>query len=143
MIDGIDHAKLLRLATRMVGATDAEDVVQTAYIKVIQRGASFRGEARKQTWAYRIVQRAALDVLRKRRVFVERGALSDDVAHEPPPTTLLNGEVERRLAGLRPQDRAVLLAVAEHGDLDQAAAAMGLTMPAFRTRLHRARMRLR
>lgn len=59
---------LYRLAARLLGnASDADDVVQEAFIKAISelRRGAFRGESSLSTWLYRIVTHVALDRLRQ------------------------------------------------------------------------------
>jgi RNA polymerase sigma-70 factor (ECF subfamily) len=58
------HQKILRYVRRMVGAQDAEDIVQTVFEKVHRNLADFRGEASVATWIYRIATNTALDRLK-------------------------------------------------------------------------------
>src|SRR3989442_4455649 len=70
-------------ALRIVGdAREAEDVAQEAYLRVFRGLAAFRGDARFETWLYRIVANAALTHLRKRRRFGD--LLSEDEAEIRP-----------------------------------------------------------
>ena len=64
--------RLVRLAARLLGnISDAEDVVQEAYVKAYRAlvADQFDGRSSMTTWLYRIVTRTAIDVLRssKRR----------------------------------------------------------------------------
>ncbi|MFA5713484.1 MAG: sigma-70 family RNA polymerase sigma factor [Bacteroidales bacterium] len=47
--------------------TDAEEVVQQAFIKAYAQFSSFRGESKLSTWLYRITVNCSLDELSKRR----------------------------------------------------------------------------
>jgi RNA polymerase sigma-70 factor (ECF subfamily) len=62
--------RLVRLGARILGSvTDAEDVVQEAYVKAhrsLVRG-TFDGRSRVETWLYRIVVNGAIDAKRTRR----------------------------------------------------------------------------
>jgi RNA polymerase sigma-70 factor (ECF subfamily) len=69
-------ARLIRLAARMLGnLSDAEDVVQEAYVKAhraLMTG-EFDGRANVSTWLYRIVTNQSIDAMRSRK-------------RRPPPT---------------------------------------------------------
>src|SRR6267142_2296810 len=57
-----------RLATRITrNAQDAEEAVQDAFLSVIRKIDSFRGDATFGSWVYRIVANAAYQSCRKRR----------------------------------------------------------------------------
>src|SRR6267142_3280406 len=61
-----------RLATRITrNAQDAEEAVQDAFLSVIRKIDSFRGDATFGSWVYRIVSNAAYQCCRRRR---RRGA---------------------------------------------------------------------
>jgi RNA polymerase sigma factor (sigma-70 family) len=142
LLPGINHSLLLRLATRMVGIDDAEDVVQNAYIRALRHAGQFREEARGQTWVYRIVQRCALDhlrALRRRPEAADNGFPSRTTA---PVRVTLAGEWERRLTKVSEHERSVLAAAAEYDTTAEAAGALGLSCSAFKSTLHRARRAL-
>ena len=62
------HHVMVGAARRVLGASgEAEDAVQTAWIKVATKADSFRGEAAVGTWLYRIAHNAALDTARRNR----------------------------------------------------------------------------
>ncbi len=50
---------------------DAEELAQDVFMKVFDKIASFRGDARFSTWLYRIAYNAAISKTRKRRLEVE------------------------------------------------------------------------
>lgn len=58
------RARILRYLARLVGAAEAEDLVQEVFVKVHQGLPAFRGESQLSTWIYRIATNAALDRLR-------------------------------------------------------------------------------
>jgi RNA polymerase sigma-70 factor, ECF subfamily len=58
---------LFNFAVRLIGAQSvAEEVVQEAFVKVVQNAAEFKHEARFSTWVYTIVRNLCIDQLRKR-----------------------------------------------------------------------------
>src|SRR5438093_13313791 len=67
----VDSTKdaMYRLACRLLGnPSAAEDALQDAYLKVYQAllQGGFSGEAKLETWMYRIVTNTCLDALRRR-----------------------------------------------------------------------------
>jgi RNA polymerase sigma-70 factor, ECF subfamily len=59
---------LFRLGFRMTGnESDAEDVVQEAFLKAYRQLGSFDGRASFSTWLYRIAANCALDLVRARQ----------------------------------------------------------------------------
>jgi RNA polymerase sigma-70 factor (ECF subfamily) len=61
------QSALYNFAVRQVGAAPvAEEVVQDAFVRVVQNAAEFKHEARFTTWIYTIVRNLCIDQLRKR-----------------------------------------------------------------------------
>jgi RNA polymerase sigma-70 factor (ECF subfamily) len=54
------QARMYRLACRLAGVDDAEDVVQEAFLSAFRHLGSFRRESKFSTWLYRIAVNAAL-----------------------------------------------------------------------------------
>jgi RNA polymerase sigma-70 factor (ECF subfamily) len=146
----VEHTRvpLYRLAARLVGnLADAEDALQDAYANAFRALAAGRydGRARIETWLYRIVTNACVDLMRKRR---ER---PDEDAREPRFDGLVRAEarvalreLDALLAGLQPLDRAALVLVTVEGlSAKEAAESLGCTEGALEQRLVRARAMLR
>mgnify|MGYP006275680457 FL=1 len=57
---------LYRIAYRLVGANDCDDVVMDTYLKVWRALPSYKGKASLKNWLCRVVRNAALDTLRSR-----------------------------------------------------------------------------
>lgn len=61
------QSALFNFAVRQIGAPPAaEEVVQEAFVRVVQNAADFKHEARFTTWIYTIVRNLCIDHLRKR-----------------------------------------------------------------------------
>lgn len=143
----VDRAPLLRLARRLVGSADAEDVVQTAYTKAFKSVSSYRGDADLSTWLYSITRNCAFDLLRKRNRYSEHQLPPNpQMAYEPDFHVPLKGEVsplQQGIASLSRFDRATLRAAAQFESRAEGAHALGITPQAFKSRLNRARNRVR
>lgn len=144
--------RMYRVALRIVGeAVDAEDVVQEAWISAWRALRGYRGEAAPSTWLYRVVSNAALMHVRRRRPTVplddtaDRVHIADD-ADTPERAVLRTDEaaaVHRAVAELDPAQR-VPLVLREYVELsyEEVAAVLEISVPAVRSRLHRARRTL-
>jgi RNA polymerase sigma-70 factor, ECF subfamily len=160
-----DHGgAMLAVARRYVRSEDdARDVVQEALLSAFRGIASFAADAKLATWLHRIVVNCALMRLRTRRrrpeesiddllpAFDERGAFAEAIGdwEDPAAETLLQRrelrEVVRRCIARLPESYRSLLMVRDIDELDtdEAARLLGLTVPAVKSRLHRARQALR
>jgi RNA polymerase sigma-70 factor, ECF subfamily len=152
--------RAFRLAWRITRHhEDAEDVVQTAFAKAFQNLPDFRGDSRFYTWLGRITINEALMKIRRRHsgeVSIDESKEADDNSipieikdQAPNPEQRYSQhEVQRILAAtindLEPPYRAVLQLRDVGGfSTKQTAQALDLTSAAVKTRLQRARMKLR
>jgi RNA polymerase sigma-70 factor (ECF subfamily) len=142
--------RLLRFAQGMLGnAQEAEDVVQDTLIRLWEKAADWTPDARIGTWLHRVCYNRAIDVLRRRRNFVEDSAL--DLVADPAETAeavLVGTETAHALAAaietLPPRQRtAVLLFHVQELSQREAAAIMEISETAFESVLARARRQLR
>jgi RNA polymerase sigma-70 factor (ECF subfamily) len=141
---------------------DAEDVTQDVLLQLIRKLDTFRGESAFPTWLHRITVNAALAYRRKRASreqhqvhdpldsFMEEGKHATPVRDwwVEPDKLAVDREtqhlIEKAIAGLPEIYRDVYvladvegLANAEIGDM------LGLSVPAVKSRLHRARLLMR
>ncbi len=139
-----------RIAARIVGPFEAEDVAQDAFLRAFNRLDRFRGDASLRTWLLRITHNAALNTL-------ERRARSIPVAEppEPPPGPSERTPAERlelderrrrllaKVGELRADYRSVLV-LRDFEDLSYEEIAEVLEAPlgTVKTHLHRARHEL-
>jgi RNA polymerase sigma-70 factor (ECF subfamily) len=159
-----EHApRIFGLALRMVGnEADAEDVTQDVLLQVVRKLDTFRGDAALSTWLHRVTVNAAL-ALRRRRAASREYCLGEalgqflaDGSHAgpvrpwraPPDEQAagreLRGLIEAAIAGLPLLYRATyVLADVEGLSNAEVGAALGLSLPAVKSRLHRARLLMR
>ncbi len=149
-----------RLALRMLdNPQDAEDVLQETFIKVYQHLDGFNGHSQLSTWIYRIATNETLMLLRKRKGKDISLEMSDDASNEQEPLEiidwshlpedrLLDREVraflEQAVESLSEGLRAVFLLRDVHGlSIRETAEALEISEVAVKTRLSRARLKLR
>jgi RNA polymerase sigma-70 factor, ECF subfamily len=143
--------RVFNLALRMTGREeDARDAAQDAFLTVLRKLSSFRGEAAFTTWLHRVTVNACYDLLRKRQraPLLDRG--EDDLPRvEPPPVpdhadlSDLSIDVQRALMQVPEDFRAVMILHDVH-DLPQeeVAAIVGVPVGTVKSRLHRGRVAL-
>ncbi|MCD4690228.1 sigma-70 family RNA polymerase sigma factor [bacterium] len=138
---------------------DAEDCLQEVFVKAYKALPTFREEARFSTWIYRIATNAALMRIRKKKLDtvsldqpLELGGaeVPREVADwtTDPASTVMNEELSqvltRHINELPSNNRIVFVLRDVHGlSTEEAAGVLGLTVPAVKSRLHRARLFLR
>jgi RNA polymerase sigma-70 factor (ECF subfamily) len=162
-----DYApRVYHMARRLVRSdVDAEDVTQDVLLQVVRKLPTFRGEAAFPTWLHRVTVNAALSHRRRRAVRQEHrlGDSLDDLGAGPPlpaargpapravpgpDAQLLTREtqhlIDRAIAALPPTYRTVFV-LADVEGLRNAVIAdtLGLSLPAIKSRLHRARLLMR
>jgi len=151
------NRRLYRMARAVVANdSEAEDVVQEAYVCAFASLDQFRGDASLATWLSRIVLNEALGRLRRRRPTVDIGTIENRQAQIIPfPTPQLDPErtmaqreiqrlVEQAIDDLPEAFRIVLVArVIEEMSIEETAELFGLRAETVKTRLHRARALLK
>jgi RNA polymerase sigma-70 factor, ECF subfamily len=138
---------VVRVAGGIVGAEDAEDVSQDAFLRAFHRLERFRGEAPFRSWLLRITHNAALDHLARRRaepVDPQAVDATQPSAVRAPAERLELRErierLERKLRGLSYEHRAVLvLRDAEGFSYEEIAEITDSPLGTVKGRLHRAR----
>jgi RNA polymerase sigma-70 factor (ECF subfamily) len=138
---------VIRVAARIVGPEEAEDVSQDAFLRAFHRLDRFRGDAPFRSWLLRITHNAALDHLGRRRpepVDPDTLDASEPATARPPAERLEVRErierLERKLRGLTPQHRVVLVLRDGEGLSYEEIADMTETpIGSVKGRLHRAR----
>lgn len=140
------HEGIRRLAYRIVG-TDADDALQSAYVSAFKAYPRFRGEARFDTWLYRIVYNTCLNHLRSRHshVSLDSARIATMAGSVDPATTAaVRVDLSIALDSLpTPQRAAVLLVDAEGLTFREAAEVLDLAEGTVASRVSRARKVLR
>lgn len=138
---------LYRHAVRMLGqADDAEDVVQSAWIKAFRNLRKCRDPERFGAWVFRIGANACKDAVKaKRRGIVPLESVAELESHDGDTATRL--DQRRRLASalarLAPDQReAFLLKHMEGWSYEEMADHLGAQVSALKMRVHRAREEL-
>ena len=155
------NQRLFRIARAVVrDEAEAEDVLQEAYARAFAAIANFRGEAGIATWLTRIVLNEAHGRLRRRRLTVELEQVeaaqeSAQVLNFPGMTKSENPEADAARAQIRRiLERAVdalpepfrlvfILREVEELSVEETADHLNLRVETVKTRMHRARRRLR
>jgi len=153
---------IYRLALKMLAdPQDAEDVLQNTFLKAFQHLDGFEGRSSLSTWLYRIAVNEALMLLRKRHPEV---SIADDTVEDSegvtypgvqltdwgnlPEEDLLSTETRSQLNQAiqhLPESLRVVFLLRDVEDLSiqETAEVLGLSESAVKTRLLRARLRLR
>jgi len=147
----VDHHRqfLAFLQTRVESRATAEDILQSAFVKGLERGGEVRDEESIVAWFYRILRNAVIDHYR-RRASTERameGWGKEFIAHEAPEAELKE-EICQCVSGLldtlKPEYRDALRIIdLDEGSLNDLAENAGITAGNAAVRVHRAREALR
>jgi RNA polymerase sigma-70 factor (ECF subfamily) len=152
--------KIFRLAMNITrNREDAEDAMQDAFMKAYSHLSGFQEDSRFYTWLVRIAANEALMRLRKRRP--NQFSIDEPVEGEddlmpreiedwgPSPEqrfaqTELHGILDQVIDQLDPDFRTVfVLRDIEELSTEETAATLGISVPAVKSRLLRARLKLR
>jgi RNA polymerase sigma-70 factor (ECF subfamily) len=153
-------SSIYRLALRILGnSLDAEDVLQNTFLKAIQHIKNFQGRSSLSTWLYRIASNEALMLLRRKRpeVVMSDTLPAEDDSYEPieftdwcclPEEEFISSEsrlaLDRAVQNLPETLRVVfVLRDLEGLSIQETSQALDLSETAVKTRLLRARLRLR
>ncbi|HEX6229748.1 MAG TPA: RNA polymerase sigma factor [Solirubrobacterales bacterium] len=149
------NQRLFRVARSILSDdTEAEDVMQEAYVRAFRELANFRGEARFSTWLTRIACHEALARARKGRRLVRLIPHGGGEPPDPPAETagperdMENRELQavlREAVEVLPDPLRSVFCLREIEGLstEQTADALGLSEENVRVRLHRAKRSLR
>lgn len=138
------HGAVYTLCYRMLeNEDDAQDAMQAAFVRAFRGLAGFRGESSLKTWLYRIAVNEAVSLLRKRRGAPE--ALSDTLSRpDDTPGVADKLTVDAALRRVSADHRAILiLRFWEEMSYEEIATVLGISLPAVKMRIQRARSEFR
>src|SRR5580704_18054006 len=153
--------KIYRLAKHITqNDEDAEDVLQDAFLKAYEHLDTFKGDSKFYTWIVRIAVNEALMRLRKRRsdrtvpldepvdtgeeMVAREIAVWEDNPEQRYSREEMHDILEQAVETLKPDFRTVfVLRDIEELSTEDTAEALGISIPAVKSRLLRARLALR
>jgi RNA polymerase sigma factor (sigma-70 family) len=139
------------LCARLTASADAEDLAQETFLRVLRFGADFRGDARFDTWLYRVARNVCVRHLQRaarERSTRERWSIDARVDGDLD-ASMRDGDdrasvVTAGMARLAPAHREVLVLCRLEGlPFEEVGAILGCTAGAARVRAHRALRALR
>jgi RNA polymerase sigma-70 factor (ECF subfamily) len=140
------RAVLLRL---LDDDRDVEEATQDCFIQAWRNLDRFRGDAAVFTWLYRIAVNEAFARLRRKRLSTveiddAQERMPQASAQEVAESSELEAFLAERIRALEPEYRAALVLRDVIGLSNQEVAdVLELSLPAAKSRIHRARMRIR
>ncbi|MGE5647570.1 MAG: sigma-70 family RNA polymerase sigma factor [Acidobacteriota bacterium] len=155
------EGNIYRLARHITQSPeDAEDVLQETFLKAYEHLTDFQGNSKFYTWLVRIAVNQSLMKLRKRKSDAsvsldepydtgEENLTREIAVWDPNPEQTYSREeiraiLEKAVEALPPTFRAVFaLRDIEELSTEETAAVLNLSIPAVKSRLLRARLRLR
>lgn len=157
------RSRIFNYLSRMVGEDEAEDLTQEVFTRVSQSLNSFQGNSRLSTWIYKIATNAALDKLKSAsyRQARKNQLTIDSIEESTKAGNIWTGEktrsTEQRIiqsemnACIRnvinklPEGYRTVIVLSDlEGFIDkEIAEIIGLSIPATKIKLHRARAKLK
>ena len=137
------------VALRLVDSpAEAEEVTQDTFVQVWKSLSGFRAESQLRTWIHRICVNRCYRANAKRAAHRSEELPDDLVSTDPDPATVAvlraqMGDLQQALAAL-PRGLRAALVLREFGGLayEEVADALGITLTAARSRIHRARLQV-
>jgi RNA polymerase sigma-70 factor (ECF subfamily) len=135
-----------RIAKRLLGSSaDAQDATQDTFVRAWRALHKFRAQSAVSTWLYRIVTRRCLDLIAARRPVENLDKLELETGEADPGKTVEQRQrlaaVTRAIAALPGEQRAVLVLREFEGlSYEELTDVLGISLPAVKGRIHRARL---
>ena len=138
------YEAVFRAALRITGnPADAEDILQTVFLRVLGRGGQVEDVSLPGAYFRRAAVNAAVDVLRRREMRAESGYDNEAPHAAVQPPVLLKERLRRALAILDGDDASLfLLRHVEGLSIEELAGVFEIEKNNVTVRLHRIRQRL-
>jgi RNA polymerase sigma factor (sigma-70 family) len=130
----------------------AEDVLQSAYLRVLSDRATFDGRSTLKTWVFGVIRLTAMEEERRRRSWVKRNADLETTMQLEDPAARADSNAESSeqsatllaaLSSVSPRQKEVLQLVFYHGlTIEEAAAVMNVSIGSARTHYDRGKKAL-
>jgi RNA polymerase sigma-70 factor, ECF subfamily len=133
------------LLNRAASAAEADDMLQDVFLKALLQGKDFCRLENPRAWLFQVARNLIIDRLRLSK---DQVPLPDDLpaqrVSEAEPVDLLSQCLPRVLSELSPEDsEAITLCDTQGMSQKEYAARLGLSLPGAKSRIQRARLRLR
>ena len=128
---------------------EAEDTLQTVYLKILEGRAKYKGKSAFKTWLFAVIRNTAVDLQRRKRVrqlgLISYGeTIVDETSVEKNEPSQTLAHFEKALGELSQRQQQILELVFYHDvTLEQAAEVMGISVGSVRTHYHRGKKRIR
>ena len=132
------------LRKRLANRSDADDMLQDLFLKCIRQQDRFCEIDNARAWIFEVAHNALIDRLRMTRDQVELPAELAAIEEEVAPVDSLAACVPRVLSELSAEDREAITLCDLEGMSQQAFAELkGISLPGAKSRIQRARKRMR
>ena len=125
---------------------DAEEVLQTVYLKILQGKAIYRGESKLQTWLFAVIRKTAMNERRKQwlRTLISIPVTTSDERESEFERSEMQQRFQQALAQLPARQRETLhLVFYQDLSLSEAAEVMNISVGSARRHYERGKKRLR
>lgn len=129
--------------------SDAEEVLQMVYLKILQGKALYRGESKLQTWLFAVIRKTAISERRKQLLrslnsIVSPGTRADAEPESEFDRSEMQRQFQKALAKLPARQRETLhLVFYQDLSLSEAAEVMNVSVGSARRHYERGKKRLR
>jgi RNA polymerase sigma-70 factor, ECF subfamily len=146
------QTRVINTISKMLSSdSEAEDLAQQVFIRVWKSAPRYKPTAKFTTWLFKITRNLVFNELRRRRPFV--GSIEDqseplDRPENEPDRVLLDDELQEMIKKAieslpEVQRMAIILRRYEEMPYEEIGSILGLTVPAVKSTLFRARAALR